>query len=289
MNPVDIHTHGIFGLDTKTDSPQDILKISELHGSYGVSEIILTIYPNEISQMRKNLETIKKAIEIQKSSVKKSKSAKILGVYLEGPFLNPEKSGSLNKAYIIEPNEYKLNELIEGYEEIVKIITIAPELNGAIKLIKKATKKGIIVNLGHSNATYNEAETGFKAGAKGITHIFNAMRGIHHREPGIAGFGLINQDIFIELIADPYHIHRAILDMIFKIKNPEKIILISDSISMTKLKKHKSREPLIDSSGKLLGGSMTVTESANRLISLGYNRETVLKFITKNPVTFLKG
>jgi N-acetylglucosamine-6-phosphate deacetylase len=284
---IDIHTHGICGLDTKTESPQEILKIAELQGFYGISEILLTIYPNKIKEMRKSIEAIKKAMDIQKNSKKMKHSAKILGVHLEGPFLNLEKAGSLNPSHFIKPERKKLQELIEGYEDIIKIITIAPELEGAIDLIKILTKKGIIVSLGHSNATYNEAYSAYKAGAKGITHLFNAMRGIHHREPGIAGFGLTNQDIYVEIIADPYHINKTILDLIFKTKNRERIIIISDSISATKYKNKNVNEP-INKDGILSGGSMVLTESISRLISLGYNKEMILSCVTKNPKKYLK-
>src|SRR4030043_1406372 len=160
--------------------------------------------------------------------------SRIIGGHLEGPFLNPSRCGSLNAASFIDPTEYKFKELIEGFEDIVKIITIAPEINGAIRLIKKMSDKGIIVSMGHSDATYAEAEAGFNAGAMGITHIFNAMRGFHHREPGLAGFGLLNQDIYIEVIADTYHLHPKTLELIFKTKNHNRIIIISDTVKESK-------------------------------------------------------
>ncbi len=156
--------------------------------------------------------------------------AKIIGVHLEGPFLNPAKCGSLNAMTFIEPSEKPFSELVEGFEDIIKIITMAPELDGAPMLIKRISDVGIIVNMGHSDATFEEAEKGFHSGARGITHIFNAMRGFHHREPGIAGFGLLNNDIFIEVIADPFHLHRATLELILKVKNPKRIIIVSDMV-----------------------------------------------------------
>ncbi|MDI6729574.1 MAG: hypothetical protein QMD44_11725, partial [Thermodesulfovibrionales bacterium] len=232
---IDIHTHGIGGYDTRTTVEEHILKIAEIHGSYGISEIIPTIYPATIKVMRENMATIKKAIELQMAGSSElqtpnSQLSTIIGVHLEGPFLNPSKCGALNAITFIEPTEYNLKELIEGFEDIIKIITIAPEINGATKLIKKLTDKGIIASMGHSDATYAEAEAGFNAGARGITHIFNAMRGFHHREPGLAGFGLLNQDIYIEVIADPYHLNLKTLELIFKTKNHDRIIIVSDSV-----------------------------------------------------------
>src|SRR4030043_1010559 len=268
MKTLDIHAHGIGGYDTRTTDENHILKIAEILGSQGISEIVLTIYPSSVNEMRKNMTTIKKAMEKQLSAIGSQQSvpllpfnspiskgghrgvrggrvregvkatnlrlARIIGLHLEGPFLNPSEWGALDAKAFIEPTEYKFQELIEGFEDIVKIITIAPEIKGSTSLIRNMSSTGIIVSMGHSDATYTEAEAGYQAGAKGITHIFNAMRGFHHREPGIAGFGLLNQDIYIEVIADPYHLHVKTLDLILKIKNPDRIIIVSDSVKEAK-------------------------------------------------------
>lgn len=283
---IDIHTHGINGYDTRTTVEDHILKIAEIQGSQGVSEIILSIFPATIKVMRENINIVKKAMELQKAENKEQRTeAKIIGVHLEGPFLNPAKCGALNAMTFTDPTEDNLKQLLEGFEDIVKIITIAPEINHATNLIKKITDMGIIVSMGHSDATYAEAEAGFHAGAKGITHIFNAMRGFHHREAGIAGFGLLNQDIYIEVIADPYHINLQALELIFKIKNPERIIVVSDLVKeATPFTKYQG---VTNSHGKLLGGSMTITETSKRLIEIGFDNEIILKSITENPERYL--
>ncbi len=294
MKTIDIHTHGIGGYDTHNDSTSSILKIAEIHGNSGVSELILSIYPSELNMMRHEMEIVKDAIEIQKkeldlqsgmSDYEDSRPAKILGIHLEGPFLNKNRCGSLDREVFLEPHEYTFKKLIHGFEDIVRVITVAPELNGSPALIKKISDMGMIVSMGHSEATYNEAEQGFNCGARGITHIFNAMRGFHHRQPGIAGFALTNRNIYIEVISDPFHLHPAALQMIFGLKNPEKIIIISDSVKKTGLS--NSEAPLTDPSGRLLGGSMTITESADRLIKQGYDKEMILRCITENPYKYI--
>ncbi len=316
MKIIDIHTHGIGGYDTRTTAEGDILKIAEIQGSYGISEIILTIYPSAVKVMRMNMEMVKKAMELQKDISNSllstnnplipplekggkggfekvgrreiTQEARIIGLHLEGPFLNPSKCGALNAVAFAEPSEYKLKKLIEGFEDIVKIITIAPEINGAVGLIKKMSGMGIIVSMGHSDATYNEADAGFNAGAKGITHIFNAMRGFHHREPGLAGFGLLNQDIYIEVIADPYHLHSKTLELIFKTKNPYRIIIVSDTVKEAKVGKEKD-QGITNIHGKFSGGCMTITESSKRLTEMGFNKGVIMRCITKNPERYLSG
>ena len=299
MRVIDIHTHGIAGYDTKGATSEDILRIAEIHGTYGVDAIVPTVYSASIDQMRTDIAAVKKAIELQamgaenrEQGTKKryksdsGKPARILGVHLEGPFLNPARAGALDKSSFLPASISSWEKLTEDFGNVIKIVTIAPELDGSKALIKKVTDTGIIVSMGHSDATYIEAEEGFTAGAKGITHIFNAMRGIHHREPGIAGFGLTNPHIFIEIIADPFHLHRKTIEIIIKIKDPEKIIIVSDSIKATKTDAMKGG--FVDSTGKLMGGSMTITESAQCLIDLGFPKHIVEQCISINPEEYLK-
>jgi N-acetylglucosamine-6-phosphate deacetylase len=341
MKVIDIHTHGIGGYDTRSTKESEILKIAEIFGSHGISEIILTIYPSSIKVMRENMMTVRKAMEKQRdisnpplphdnppsppfskggmggfdkggwvrervrtlnSKLRTPNSALILGIHLEGPFLNPSKCGALNARTFIEATEYNFKELIEGFEDIVKIITVAPEIKRATRLIKKISDRGIIVSMGHSDATFSEAEAGFNAGATGVTHIFNAMRGFHHREPGIAGFGIINKDIYIEVIADPFHLYPKTLELIFNTKNPEKIIIVSDSVKETyspptppyrgrvkgRVKKKDRVKAVTDTKGKLLGGSMTIVESSRRLIQMGFDEDIIMRCITTNPRRYLQ-
>ena len=277
--------HGIGGFDTRTSNVKDIIRMAEIEASCGVSEIIPTIYPDSIQVMRENMIAVKMAMEMQKPD--DDRCATIPGVHLEGPFLNPGRCGALNSSSFVEPTEYHLKELLEGFEDMVKIITIAPELNGAAKLIRKISEMGIIVSMGHSDATYSEAEAGFNAGAKGITHLFNAMRSFHHREPGIVGFGLLNKEVYIEVIADPYHLNIKTLELIFRTKNPDRIILISDSVKGTKISEPEKDHGVVDDTGRLQGGSMSIMESSRRLTELGFNEGIIKSCITKNPETYL--
>lgn len=299
MRLIDIHTHGLGGFDTCTANPDGILKMAELHGNHGITDIIPTIYPGPIATMKKNMTAVKIAMEKQqlvlgdqqsaktKSKLKthNSKFARIRGIHLEGPFLNPLKSGALDGKTFQEPSEKTWKGLIEGFEDIVRIVTIAPELKDAKRLIRLMSNMGITVSLGHSDATYEETEKAFHSGAKGITHLFNAMRAFHHREPGIAGFGLMNQNIYLEVIADPFHLSNETLEFVFKVKNPEKIIIISDSIKGTEsATKHHA---LLDDVGTIQGGSMTIIESAKRLIGLGFDKDKIMDCISVNAWSYL--
>lgn len=304
MRTIDVHTHGIGGYDTRTTDIEHLLKIAEIHGSYGVTEIIPTVYPATIKVMRENLELIRKAMEIQTSApilraefcrskygeAEDCAPASIIGAHLEGPFLNPSRCGSLNAMTFIDPTDHSLDNLIEGFEDIIRIITISPELDGSLHLIKRISDKGINASMGHSDATYAEAGAGQKAGARCITHLFNAMRPYHHREPGIAGYGLLNPDIYVEVIADPYHLHAGTIDLIMRVKNHERIIIVSDSIKEAKIAATpvSTAEGLADMHGRLLGGSMAITEAVDAL-SESYDRDILLNCIAANPERYLYG
>lgn len=277
---MDIHTHGIEGLDTR-DGAAAVRQIAEVHGKAGVDGIILSVYPGPLAEMRSSMAAVGEAMETQAGT---RGAARIAGVHLEGPFLNPAYAGALDAAAYCGPDERLFDALIEGFEHIVKIVTVAPEMKGALPLIRKMDRMGIRPTMGHSNATYAEAEAGFRAGARGITHLFNAMRGLHHREPGIAGFGLMNREVYVEVIGDLRHVDARVLEMVFRLKGPDRVILVSDSVRETRGAGGVTPER---ADGRLLGGSMTVMEAARGLIGAGFDRDPVTRAITVNPRAFL--
>ncbi|GAB4412195.1 MAG: N-acetylglucosamine-6-phosphate deacetylase [Thermodesulfovibrionales bacterium] len=294
---IDLHTHGIGRCDTKTTNPDDILKMAELHGKAGTAAILPAIYSDTIDEMRKNMEAVRRAMEIQKARGKGQgvrikdfrlttndyRLSTIMGVHLEGPFLNPLRCGALDKGSFIKPTLSSLKRLIDGYEGIIKIITIAPELSGALRVIERCRELGIRVNMGHSDATYKQALDGKKAGAAGITHIFNAMRPFHHREPGIAGFGLLDEDTYIEVIADGVHLHPETLKLIFSVKRHDRVILVSDSVKGA----GRGRMPIYKARGILAGSNITVAEAADVLKKIGISDAVIKKAGMNNPERYL--
>jgi N-acetylglucosamine-6-phosphate deacetylase len=277
---IDLHLHGIGQIDTRCTDPASILRIAEIEGAAGVSEIVLSIHSARPDVMRARAGAVKSAMAQQMPG-----QARIAGVHLEGPFLNPVMAGALDAGSFIQPSERALREMTEGCEDVVRIVTIAPELEGAVSLIRRMAKAGLRVNMGHSNATYEEAEAGFRAGATGITHLFNAMRAFHHRAPGIAGFGLLNKNIYVELIADIVHLHRKTVELVFRLKSSGRVILVSDSVRDTGVS--RERPPM--EKGRLSGGAFTLAEAAQRLIEAGFDEERVARALTTNPHDYLEG
>lgn len=271
MSIIDFHFHGTNNLDIKdAESSEQLLSIAREYGYKGVEGFLFTLYPDDIDKMRQKLVILQKAINEQREG------AKIYGAYLEGPFINPSCAGALDSSKFLNPDIYKLRKLMEGFEEIIKVITIAPELPGSYELIEICSNLGVIISMGHSDATFKEAQDGFKSGAKLITHIFNAMRGVHHREPGLAGFGIINEEIYIEIIGDGRHINDELLKWLFNVKNPERMILVSDMV------KDLGKESF------LKGGSMSLKEIKERLLKLDIDYTKISMATYDNPKRLLK-
>lgn len=270
---IDLHTHGLGGFGTRGGTPEDVVAFARIHKKKGTALILPTIYAGPIERMRLDMEAVRKAME---------KEPSIAGVNLEGPFLNPLRAGALEGKSFIEPSLGALGRLIRGYEEIIKVITVAPELKGALKVIEKCAGSGIRVNMGHSDATYKEALSGKRAGATGVTHLFNAMRPFHHREPGLAGLALLDDDLYVEVIPDGVHLSSETLRLIFGVKKKERIILVSDTI------KGPSGRAVMKK-GILQGGGMCLSEGTKYLRGMGISDLSIRLASTENPLRYLKG
>jgi len=245
---VDVHTHGAVGHDVMDCNPEGIVKMAEFLASHGVTSFLPTTTTLDIETTLKAIS----AVEIAKSLNKNG--AKIIGIHLEGPFINPKHKGAQNEKYIIEPTREILEKLTSS--SLIRLVTIAPEVSGAIPAIKFFRDRSIYVSLGHSDATYEDTLKAIMAGANQITHMFNGMRAFHHREPGIIGAGLIEDSLKCQIIADGIHSHFSAIRLVYRTKGYKNIILISDSMSATGLS---------DGEYELGGLNVTVRSGAPRL------------------------
>ena len=149
---------------------------------------------------------------------------------MEGPYLNKQLKGAMNESYLWKPSVESWNKIWEASKGKIRIMTIAPELPGAVGVMQAAAKVGVVLSIGHSMATYDEVENAIDNGAAHVTHIFNAMEPFHHRHPGIILGSLLHTELKIELIADTLHVHPAVMELLIKLKGASGIILVSDSI-----------------------------------------------------------
>ena len=228
---IDPHIHGSCGFDIMDfDMPQLEAWLSHLL-DIGVSAVLPSVYTAPISIMQNSLLLINKAMKAQKDGL--LGGAAIMGIHLEGPFINAERLGGMDGNYILSPSVDNYLDIAKGFENSIKIVTLAPELHGAPELIKYLRNQGVRILAGHTDATYDEGVRAFEAGVSGICHFYNACRGIHHREPGILALALVKQDIQCELIGDGTHVHQGAMDLLFRLKDCLRLTLISDSVKTT--------------------------------------------------------
>jgi N-acetylglucosamine-6-phosphate deacetylase len=163
--------------------------------------------------------------------MRRSDLPRVMGVHLEGPFLSPVRPGAHRAEYLQPPSVRWITKILDAFPGVVRLVTLAPELSGAGALIDALAARGILVSAGHTDATFAQANAGFDRGVRLATHLFNAMRPYHHREPGAAGAALARPDVTCSVIADHVHVHPAVLDQIVALKGPGRVALVTDAIS----------------------------------------------------------
>lgn len=218
---IDIHTHGAVGIDFNRIQPEELQKIIDFYTSNGVTSLLATILSDHEKKTIEQLHIVSKAMR---------EFPQIKGIHLEGPFLNKIFKGAMPEECLQLPNLSLFNRFQEAAGGTVRLITVAPELEGAKDFIREVTQTGVIVSMGHSNATYQETQEAIASGATGTTHTFNAMRLFHQHEPAIMGAVLMDDSVFCEAICDFVHLNQDSFKFLIKVKGVEKTILVTDSI-----------------------------------------------------------
>ncbi len=221
---IEQHFHGAYGIDFNKASVDDVLDLAHKIKKEGVGGIFPTLVTDSVDNTKRQINVIKEAAQKQKSD-----SAQILGVHLEGIFINPEKKGIHNPAHFLEPTVENFKKIADDF---IKIVTLAPELcrsysKSGENLIDYLVKKGIKVQAGHCVGAD-------LTGCSGATHMFNAMGGINHKKNSTALSALLDDNIYTEVIADGVHVNDDALNLLFRTKPEDKVILVSDSLPCTR-------------------------------------------------------
>jgi N-acetylglucosamine-6-phosphate deacetylase len=220
---IDIHIHGAGGYDTMDGTYEALNAISKTIVKHGTTSFLPTT-------MTYKSESIKKAVTaISEAKTKGTDGAEILGTHLEGPFINPQMIGAQNPKYVQKPSIAAFNNIVENNIASIKSITLAPEVEGALELIKYLVDQKIVVSIGHSCAEYSRVVKAINVGLSHSTHLFNAMKGLQHREPGVVG-AIFDSGITTEVICDGIHIAYPALRIALKQKNLDKVILVTDAM-----------------------------------------------------------
>ena len=288
---IDTHLHGIGGYGTEDCSVKSILKMSEILLKYGVTSFIPTLYATPKAKLLKAVKTIAKAMGQEKGS-------RILGMHLEGPFISPDRLG-VQSAEALSPVDLNyMEELWQASEGHIINMTVAPELKNMRELALYCLSKGIVLQAGHSNATYEQMIEGMQARIMHVTHLFNAMSRMHHRDPGLVGSVFIHPELSCEIIADGIHINPEIIKFLLTCKSLDKVVLVTDSLKPTKQKKKpliaNGEEVYLDkcfyrkSDNAIAGSALTMIDSVRNIVSYGFHVEQAVHMAATNPARVMK-
>lgn len=289
---IDMHIHGANGFDTMDASYASLNGISKYLARNGVTSFLATTVTTDMEKIEKAVVNTAECI------AKGTEGARILGSYVEGPYITSEHKGAHPENMIRSLDKREIDALIEKSNNTVKVITIAPEKPGSSEIIRYLAEKGIRVSMGHTNATYDEAIKAVDSGARIAVHIFNGMRGLHHREAGLVGAALNDDRINAELICDGVHVSVPAMQIITRCKKKENIILITDCMMAGGLPdgEYKLGELKVMvkdcvarvESGSLAGSTLRLIEAVRNMTEkVGVPFEDALKMATVNPAGVL--
>lgn len=222
---IDIHVHGGYGADFMDAIPDSYDAITRFHASHGTTGMLATT----VTASKEAIDAVLQAAEAYQSH--EMPYAALYGVHLEGPFISEKWPGAQNPGFIVNPRLDWLEEWHAKYPQLVRMLTLAPEKEGALEAISWLADKGIVAAAGHTDAVFSEMKQAADAGLTHAVHTYNAMRGLHHREPGTLGAVLSDDRIYAEVIADGHHVHPAAIQVLASAKPADKLILITDAIS----------------------------------------------------------
>lgn len=288
---IDTHIHGANGYDTMGADFTSLNEISKFLAKNGITAFVPTTVTDELINIKKAL------INIQ-DCMGRVDGAQILGSYIEGPYIGAKHRGAHPEKLIRNIELIEIQELISSLGQTVQTVALAPEKENSLTLIKYLRQRGIHVSMGHTNATYEQVQQAVTAGANIAVHIYNGMRGLHHREPGMVGAALVNDNIYTELIADFVHAHSAAMEIVLRCKPKGKVILISDAMQATGLADGQYRLGTLDvivqdgivrtEDGSLAGSTTTILQSVRGLIEkMDVDPLTAVHMASLNPSQLL--
>ncbi len=295
---IDVHIHGAVGVDTMAADADDLLHAGEFLAQNGVTAWLPTLVPGAPEEYENSVRAIGEAMASLAASNELS-TARILGVHYEGPFVNDQQCGALHREH------FRTFQTIEDLESLpvvkqhdaIHMMTLAPEVDGGIELVRALTSIGWVSSIGHTKAGAAILDDALAAGARHMTHFMNAMTPLHHRTLGAVGWGLIHDEVTCDLIADGIHLDCEILKLIVQHKTPERVSLISDAIAAAgsgdgdyqiwgetiRVKNGRTQNV----AGSIAGSVITMREAVQTMLTLGFSEADVATMASLNPAKLL--
>jgi N-acetylglucosamine-6-phosphate deacetylase len=289
---IDIHNHGAVGVDVNRATAENLPTVGEFLARHGITAWMPTFVPDEGEAYRKVISAIDEVMKIQADLP----IAQIVGVHYEGVFANEKMCGALRPEFFKTFTGAEIDDL-PALQTGVHLTTFAPEIEGGIELVKELRKQNWIPSIGHTRADFETLEKAWAAGARHVTHIFNAMTGVHHRAIGVAGWALMKDEIFCEIIADGLHVHPQMLKFAQKNKPADKLLLVSDSVAPTGLgdgefnlwgeRIRVTGGKTENERGSIAGSVITVLDAVKNYLALGASEIEVSRMASANPAKLL--
>jgi N-acetylglucosamine-6-phosphate deacetylase len=291
---VDIHMHGGAGLDVMRASPAELPHLNKFLTTHGVTGYFPTTVAAPLDQTCRALEKLADAIAAASvSSNGNAAQARPLGIHLEGPFLSHKRRGVHPPEYLVEPTLEIFERLWQAAHGQVRMMTIAPELPGALEVIAEAARRDVCVSIGHSDAELDAARAGVRAGARHATHTFNAMRPLDHRDPGILAEVLIDRQVTADIIADGIHVAPEVVHLFLQAKGVERAVLITDATAAAGMPdgtyqlgpiQVEVKDGRCTMDGKLAGSVLTMDRAVRNVTRFaGWSLQHAVRAATLNP------
>lgn len=293
----DVHIHGSVGVDTLEASAADLHRVALFLAREGVTAWLPTLVPAPTEDYRRAVASVE---ELMRTQDDLEPAARAVGLHYEGPFVNERQCGALRTAYFKAfARGDELEELPTlGIEGAAHMMTLAPEVEGGVALVAELVKRGWVVSVGHTRAGLETLESARQAGARHMTHFLNAMSPLHHREPGPIGWGLLQDDVTVDLIADGVHSDPLMLRLVLRCKTPDRVSLISDAVAPAGLGDGEYKvwgETITVESGRtrnergsIAGSVISMLDAARKVRALGLNETDLARVASLNPARLLR-
>ena len=289
---IDVHNHGAVGVDVNEADADGLLEIGRFLARHGVTAWMPTLVPDSDENYRRVISEIDRLMLLQKDQ----NVAQAVGVHYEGVFANEKMCGALRPEYFKSFTGTQVDEL-PHLRHGVHMTTFAPEVEGGVPLAYRLVQEGWVASIGHTRADIETLDKAYEAGARHITHFYNAMTGLHHRDVGVVGWALTNPHVTFDIIADGIHSNPKMLDFACRTKTPEKVALISDSVAPTGLgdgpfelwgetitvENGRTR----NERGSIAGSVITMLDAVNTMRRLGFSNNDVALMASRNPARLL--
>jgi N-acetylglucosamine-6-phosphate deacetylase len=292
---VDVHIHGAGGRDVMEATNEAMSAVTRMVASHGTTSLVATTVTASPDDICRSVEGIARYIATQHET--DEPRAEVLGIHYEGPFISPARRGVHPKEWIQLPSSEMLERFLHAAAGTARILTIAPELLGATPCIDAAHKAGLVVAMGHTDATYEQTRAGMARGVHHAVHVYNAMRPFSHRDSGVIGAVLTSPEVTAELIADGVHVEEAAMRLLLQAKGPGCVILVSDGVSATGMPDGKymlgrfevtvSGGVCRNAEGNLAGSTLTLDRALRNIVALGISLPDAVRMLTVNPATLL--